>query len=144
MKYYVQTTGNFYIDKTLLFTGYAGGDCGAFPEGVNNTEFQYGHNKGPLPCSTYTIGEPEHHPKLGRGTMVLTPLHPEELHGRAAFAIHGIKIGTTMADRSSSDGCICAEPYITRIKAFTPDGDNTLTVVSEESELSWNNQSQLQ
>jgi hypothetical protein len=143
MKFYVQATGNFYIPDSkgsnfVLFTGYAGGDCGGFPDGVNNPAHQYERNNGPLPCSTYKIGEPMHHERLGRGVMALAPLNPEELRGRSGFFIHGIRVGQAMADRASSDGCICAEPYIKRVQAFTPNGDNTLTVIATEAGLPWN------
>lgn len=140
-KYYVQRTGDFYMpDQSVLFTAYAGGDCGARLDGTNNPAMQYEHNVGPLCAGDYAIGAPATHGRLGPGTMALTP-NPANNMGnppRGDFFIHGIQVGQTMAQRASSDGCICISPESIRIQAYTESGDNDLKVVSEETDLPWN------
>ena len=101
---YEQSTGNLYTPEgERLATGYAGGNCGNSPEGVNNPAMQDIHNVGPLPCGMYTFGTPENNPKLGPFAIPLIPFSGNEMFGRAGFFMHG---DTSAMNHSASEGCI--------------------------------------
>jgi len=90
-------------DGNFVEKGYAGGDKGQHPEGVNNPAYQYTKDIGPLPVGIYTIGEPVEHSQLGILAIPLEPDPSNDMHGRGDFYCHGDKIG---APGCASDGCI--------------------------------------
>jgi RHS repeat-associated protein len=83
--------------------GYAGGNQGQNPEGVNNPALQHLQNVGPLPEGHYTIGQAYYHPKLGAVTMNLDPLPSTHMYGRNLMRIHG---DNSSQNQSASQGCI--------------------------------------
>ena len=101
---FIQASGKL-LDPTgkYVVTGYAGGNCGKNPEGINNTAMQNVACVGPLPKGTYTLGTPKDSPKLGPYAIPLSPDSKNEMFGRSAFFIHGDKIN---APRTASEGCI--------------------------------------
>lgn len=88
---------------TFIEQGYAGGDQGLRPEGINAPEYQYTPDIGPLPVGLYTIGTAVEHTQLGPDAIPLTPDPSNDMRGRRGFYIHGDKIG---APGCASDGCI--------------------------------------
>ncbi len=101
---YEQNTGRL-IDPNGVFMakGYAGGNCGLNPEGVNNHVMQSVHNVGPLPIGKYTLGTTIEESHLGPCAIPLIP-HPEnQMFGRGNFYMHGDMIGHPGA---GSEGCI--------------------------------------
>ena len=103
---------------TYIETGYAGGDQGAHPEGINNPTYQYTRDIGPLPVGMYTMGDSVQHSKLGADAI---PLHPDpsnDMQGRGGFFIHGDKIG---APRCGSDGCIIMSHAARLLLIASPD-----------------------
>lgn len=100
------STGKCYDDNGLLLAfGYAGGDEGHAPEGVNNPYLQDVPNVGPLPSGFYTIGKPYDHPKCGECFLPLTPASDNEMFGRGGFGIHGDLVSAP-GQKKASDGCI--------------------------------------
>lgn len=93
----------FRADGQLLASGYAGGNCGKNPEGINNHAMQHVRAVGPLPVGFYDMVEmiPQH-PRLGPYVIVLEPDSGNEMFGRSAFRIHG----DTTEPRCASEGCI--------------------------------------
>ena len=101
---YEQTTGNLIRpDDTVAYKGYAGGNGGAHPEGVNNHDMQNVKNVGPIPVGYYTRGEVVLKSHLGPFAIPLTPDSDNEMFGRSAFYMHGDKASPP---QSASDGCI--------------------------------------
>lgn len=102
-------------DGTLLFDGYAGGNCGAVPEAANNPAFQYQPNVGPLPQGLYNISEllgPEHDPdhvglKFGPNYCHLWESNAEQMRGRSGMLLHW---DSPRRHQSASEGCIV--PYV--------------------------------
>lgn len=127
---YVQRTGNMYHEGKLVFTGYAGGNCGKNPEGMNNPDMQDVHCIGPLPCGMYTAAPPYHNPKTGASTMNLWPDATNKMFGRADFRIHG---DNPEGNHSASEGCIVKSPAIARLSVWTSN-DHRLQVVAEETD----------
>lgn len=99
-----QSTGKL-TDPTgkLIATGYAGGNCGKNPEGVNNPAMQNVACIGPLPQGKYTFGTPENSAKLGPFAIPLIPEPGNQMFGRSAFFMHG---DTPQLNHSASEGCI--------------------------------------
>jgi len=122
---YEQSTGQL-IDPTgkTCVTGYAGGNCGANPEGVNNPDMQDQHGIGPLPQGVYTFTEAENSPKLGPMAIILIPDPANEMFGRSDFRMHGDSI---THPGCASEGCIIM-PRNIREAVFAGD-DKTITVV---------------
>ena len=84
------STGKFFAPGPVLKSkGYAGGNCGKNPEGINNADMQSVHDIGPLPEGLYTRGKlvPQSH--LGRDAIALIPDPSNEMHGRGDFYLHG-------------------------------------------------------
>lgn len=101
---YIQASGKLLNPQgQYVITGYAGGNCGKNPEGINNTEMQNVSCVGPLPKGLYTIGQPKDSQKLGPLAIPLTPDSKNKMFGRSAFFIHGDSI---TKPRGASEGCI--------------------------------------
>jgi len=122
---YEQATGKL-LDPSgeHIVTGYAGGNCGKNPEGVNNPDMQDQACIGPLPQGVYTFTDTEDSPKLGPFAILLIPDPDNEMFGRSTFRMHGDSIAHPGA---ASEGCIIM-PRAVREKVFNS-GDNTITVV---------------
>lgn len=101
---YEQTSGRLYDPEgNLRATGYAGGNCGKNPEGINNHAMQGFRSIGPLPVGFYTFGVMVHpHPHLGAYALKLIPDADNEMFGRSLFYMHG----DTPQPRCASEGCI--------------------------------------
>lgn len=124
---YNQDNGQlFNAEGTLIATGYAGGDQGKRPDGVNNHALQAVHSVGPIPCGVYTFGFPVEHSQLGPFAIPLQPGPDNEMFGRSGFYMHG---DTPEMNHSASDGCIIM-PLEVRKACWTSD-DHTLLVVSD-------------
>lgn len=109
----------FNPDGTFAASGYAGGNCGKNPEGVNNPDMQNVHDIGPLPEGVYTFGKPiEVHPKLGKFCIPLISDKNNQMFGRSAFYMHGDKASVI---RAASEGCIIMLNAIRRACAASPD-----------------------
>ena len=109
----------FSPDGNYFSSGYAGGNLGKNPEGINNPEMQFVHNIGPLPEGWYTFGEwIAEHPRLGKDVFALIPDAgnvmglPGEVP-RSGFYCHG----DTPKPRCASEGCIVA-PNAVRAAMF--------------------------
>ena len=97
----------------VVCTGYAGGNCGDNPEGVNNPELQAASCVGPLPYgpknddtpNIYTFGTPEDSPHLGPFAIPLIPDSDNNMFGRSGFFCHG---DNAKLNKSASEGCIVA------------------------------------
>lgn len=101
---YEQATGQLTDpDGSPIAIGYAGGNCGDNPEGVNNPDMQDQHSIGPLPRGRYTFSSPVDNTHLGPFAMPLIPEPDNEMFGRSAFFCHG---DNPHGDRSASQGCI--------------------------------------
>jgi hypothetical protein len=83
--------------------GYAGGNLGQNPEGINNKSYQYTKRVGPLPVGWYTIGTAVESTHLGPLALPLTPDAENDMQGRDDFFIHGDTVGHP---RCASKGCI--------------------------------------
>jgi Protein of unknown function (DUF2778) len=124
------TTGKVYDpDGAFVSKGYAGGNCGKNPEGVDNPDDEGLRNIGPLPEGLYTLGTPIQHSKLGVFAIPLIPDPSNDMKGRSDFFMHGDLAGEYQA---ASEGCII-QPRTTRdacwastdhqiqvVKTFTP------------------------
>lgn len=122
---YAQSTGRLLdASSTLVGTGYAGGNCGKNPEGVNNPAMQFDANIGPLPQGLYTITAPYDNPQTGPYTMNLNPDPANNMGGRAAFRIHG----DTTPPGNASEGCIIMNRTV-RTDVWAS-GDRTIQVVA--------------
>jgi len=128
MNIYSQLTGRIYgTYDTLLGVGYAGGDKGNDPEGVNNPAMQGVPNSGPLPCGFYVMGAPYDHPTCGEFFIPLTPNPTNRMFGRGGFGIHGDLIDAP-GQHKASDGCIILSRDVREILAASIDHD--LKVIS--------------
>jgi hypothetical protein len=100
---YVQTTGRLYrADSSHAGTGYAGGNCGKNPEGINNHAMEGVSKVGPLPCGFYTFDEPIIQSHLGPFAIPLVPDDGNKMQGRGHFYVHG----DTTPSGNASQGCI--------------------------------------
>jgi Tlde1 domain len=101
---YRQITGELIRpDDTVAATGYAGGNGGQNPEGINNHDMQNIKNIGPIPVGYYTRGEVVLKSHLGPFAIPLIPDSDNEMWGRSGFYMHGDRADPP---RSASDGCI--------------------------------------
>lgn len=101
---YNQSSGKLYDpDGNLAGTGYAGGNGGNDPIGVNNHAMQNVRNVGPIPVGTYTLGTVVMQSQLGPFAIPLMPDASNEMYGRSGFFCHGDKANPP---RSASHGCI--------------------------------------
>lgn len=96
---YKQSTGEI-LDASSVVVGHG---WSGQREGKNNPHFQDVHNIGPIPCGTYTIGEPYDSPHTGPYTMDLNPNPSNEMFGRSSFRIHGAAF---LHPELSSEGCV--------------------------------------
>lgn len=102
----------FRPDGSFAACGYAGGNLGKNPEGINNPKMQNIADIGPLPEGFYTYGELiEEHPRLGLYVFELIPDAENEMYGRGGFYSHG----DTEIPRRASEGCIVM-PHATRVE----------------------------
>ena len=101
---YEQTTGKLYDPEgNYVATGYAGGNCGKNPEGINNHDMQNVKSIGPLPCGLYSFGSVVLKSQLGQFAIPLIPDSANEMFGRGGFFCHG---DTQELNHSASVGCI--------------------------------------
>jgi len=106
MNLYVQDSGRWYDGKgNLLGVGYAGGNKGMNPEGVNNPSLSSEANVGPLPSGLYKIGRPFNHDVCGKYFMPLSPNPDNQMFGRSGFGVHGDLIAAA-GQQKASDGCV--------------------------------------
>jgi hypothetical protein len=122
---YSQSTGRLYApDGTHAATGYAGGNEGKNPEGVNNHSLQDQKSVGPLPVGFYTIGDVVQQSQLGPYAIHLVPDASNTMYGRGGFFMHG---DTPQLNNSASEGCIIM-PRAVR-NDVVASGDKQLVVV---------------
>ena len=120
-----QSTGKLYApDGELMATGYAGGNCGENPEGINNPSLQNIRSVGPLPQGLYTHVEAVEGSKLGPFAIPLIPEPDNEMFGRGGFYMHGDNF---KGNRSASEGCIIM-PRAIRLSFYNSD-DGQIKVV---------------
>ena len=101
---YFQDTGKLVApDGFDAATGYAGGNEGKNPEGVNNHDMQNVKKVGPIPVGFYTFGEVVLKSHLGPFAIPLMPDATNEMFGRSGFYCHG---DTKEMNQSASQGCI--------------------------------------
>ena len=123
---YSQSTGQLTDpDGNFVINGYAGGNCGKNPEGVNNPQCESFPNIGPLPRGLYTLGIPEDNPHLGPFAIPLVPDSSNIMYARGGFFIHG---DTSAMNHSASEGCIIL-PRQFREQMYNSQ-DHSLQVVS--------------
>ena len=96
---YNQSTG-VLIDPAgaKVCEGYSG--CG---EGKNMPSLQDVRDVGPIPCGSYSVGEPEDTALHGPFVLPLTPHEGNEMFGRSGFLIHGDSIERP---GTASKGCV--------------------------------------
>lgn len=116
---YEQNTGRL-LDPNGAFVakGYAGGNCGLNPEGVNNHAMQGVHNVGPLPVGKYTFGAAIEESHLGPCAIPLIPDPSNEMFGRGHFFCHGDMIGHLGA---GSEGCMIQARQVRMMVAASND-----------------------
>lgn len=121
---YEQKTGRLFgPDAKLVATGYAGGNCGKNPEGINNPDMQNCKSIGPLPVGIYTLGTPVPQSHLGPFAIPLLPKPGNLMFGRSSFFMHG----DTTPSGNASEGCIIMGRAIREQVWASP--DHTLRVV---------------
>ena len=109
----------FKPDGTLLYAdGYAGGNKGQNPEGINNPLMQFVKDVGPLPQGKYTMGTPVEGTQLGKLAIPLYADLGNDMGGREGFYIHGDLVDGPPL--SASDGCIIA-PHDARVTMAASD-----------------------
>lgn len=124
---YIQSTGELFdTDGNFVAKGYAGGNCGRNPEGVNCNFLQNIKGVGPLPVGIYHRGWVVMHSQLGPYAIPLIPDQKNEMFGRGGFYMHGDKANPPC---SASEGCIIM-PITVRQKFYTSD-DKDLEVVQK-------------
>ncbi len=104
-------TGNFVIK------GYAGGDEGRHPEGINNPAMQCVKDIGPLPVGFYTFDTPVLQSHLGPYAIPLIPDAGNVMCGRGDFYCHG----DTTPSGNASEGCIILARNIRNMLWASPD-----------------------
>ena len=121
---FVITKGSLFNPLGLwVIDGYAGGNCGKNPSGINNPLMVSVQNIGPLPPGIYTFGKLwTPHPKVGQYAFELVPDPKNIMFGRADFFCHG----DTETPRCASEGCIVL-PRLVREGMFLSD-DRTIQV----------------
>jgi len=123
---YHQRTGKLFdAEGRHVSTGYAGGNGGKHPEGVNNPEMQNVKMIGPLPQGFYTFGEVVLKSHLGPFAIPLIPDKENEMYQRSAFYCHGDRKDPPF---SASDGCII-QPRAIREMMYNSK-DHILKVIS--------------
>lgn len=125
---YEQSTGRLFAPNgELAGRGYAGGNCGNDPEGINNPDMQDCKCVGPIPVGAYAFGAPLPQSKLGPFAIPLIPNAENEMFGRCGFFMHG----DTKIPRRASEGCIIM-PRSVREACWASE-DHQLNVVRGES-----------
>jgi len=100
---YKQVTGELFNPLGVkVAKGYAGGNCGKNPEGVNNCEMQGTRQIGPLPVGLYKFLSPVLQSHLGPFAIPLLPDPGNVMLGRSGFFMHG----DTTPGGNASQGCI--------------------------------------
>lgn len=123
---YEITTGKFFDPSgKFVSKGYAGGNCGKNPEGINNPDMTGVKNVGPLPGGLYTMGDPVEHSHLGKFAIPLTPDPGNDMKGRSGFFLHGDTVPTGLA----SEGCPI-QPHFARTAAHASPDQQIQVVVS--------------
>jgi hypothetical protein len=98
------STGDLFSPAQVkIETGYAGGNLGKNPEGINNKAYQYTRLIGPLPVGWYTFGTAVEGTHLGPFAIPLTPDPENVMMGRSGFYLHADTIGHP---RCASEGCV--------------------------------------
>lgn len=127
----IESTGDQVTTaRTLVGTGYAGGDQGRHPEDTNNANSQGSANRGPIPRGVYEIGSADNHTNhpahnhMGPNHMPLTPTSYTNTEGRNGFYIHA---DNSRRNQSASQGCVVLGPSIRAEVARS--GIRLLTVV---------------
>ena len=134
--FYVQNNGHMVCydadsgDQVVNTTGYAGGNEGNNPEGVNNSAEQYVTDIGPLPQGFYNIGLDNGH--MGVLSLPLTPILWPNMKQRGNFYIHG---DTDCQCQDASKGCIVL-PHDAR-KTINDSGGGSLYVAPNEDNVVW-------
>ena len=95
---YDQTTGHLWQDGQRIGRGYSGRGVG-----LNNPEYQFSRNLGPIPVGVWKLGKAQEHPRLGPLAIALEPMMENQTGGRSGFFIHG---DNPKGDNSASQGCI--------------------------------------
>ena len=96
---YEQSTGQLSLDGAVIGVGYSGHGAG-----LDNPALEGDRGVGPIPCGTWTVGDPKDPPDhLGPFAMPLTPDEATDTLGRSGFFIHG---DNPAMDHTASDGCI--------------------------------------
>ena len=113
------TAGEIWHSGSFVAKGYAGGNCGKNPEGVNNPNLTDEPNIGPLPTGKYKFGTPVPNGHLGPFAIPLIPDGGNQMFGRSSFYCHG---DTTPAG-NASEGCIILPRAIRNQIAASPDND---------------------
>jgi hypothetical protein len=109
----------------IIAAGYAGGNCGKNPEGVNNPAMQAIKSVGPLPAGIYTMEEVLEQSHLGPFAIRLVPDAANVMCGRSGFFIHG----DTTPSGNASEGCIIM-PRAVR-EAMWASADHRIAVLKE-------------
>lgn len=131
MNTFEQSTGRFFDPTSdVIAMGYAGGDYGNAPEGVNNPALEAKANVGPLPAGFYVIGAPRDTVTHGPYALMLTPNPANRMYGRGGFLIHGDSV-ISPGKRSASEGCIILPRTIRQ--QIWDSGDHDLHVVASFS-----------
>lgn len=121
---YIQNSGQMFDpDGKLIATGYAGGNEGVNPEGINNHEMQDQKSIGPLPVGFYTFGDVVQQSQLGPFAIHLVPDATNNMYGRSGFFCHG----DTTPSGKASKGCIIMPRAVRNTIAAS--GDKQLAVV---------------
>jgi len=116
---YIQSTGDFYINGSRVYTGFSGA-----PGYINDPESQCLADRGPLPRGWYKMTGPEH--SVTKKAIRLTPIKGTEMCGRFGMLIHGDSIENP---GTGSKGCIILPLIIReRILQEIEDGNSKLEV----------------
>ena len=127
---YHQDTGQLFSPTgTLMATGYAGGNEGKNPEGVNNHDMQDVKSVGPLPVGIYTFGAVVQESQLGPFAIPLIPDENNEMFGRGGFFCHGDRASPV---QSASQGCIIM-PRLVRNQMWASSDHTLIVKLSEET-----------
>jgi hypothetical protein len=124
-------------EGVLVGTGYAGGECGAHPEAVNNPDFCYVKDVGPLPPGKYRMVGLLAESRLGPNAIQLEPVPDENgsiawMRGRGDFYIHPDLWNAAQKPRSASDGCICGLSAPVRLAMWaSPDHDLNVLLTNQ-------------
>ena len=122
---YEQSTGHLYDpDGAMVAIGYAGGNEGKNPEGVNNHSMQDQKGIGPLPTGFYIFGEVVAQSQLGPFAIPLIPDPSNKMDGRGSFYVHG---DTAAMNLSASEGCMIFPRQVR--EEIVASGDKQLAVI---------------